>query len=113
MMYIDVRPLPEEGKYQLITSVIIEGIHIPELFKWDGASIPKVLWSVLISPFDPKVMAPSMVHDYLYGTPNVGYTRKECDEIFKKLLIANGLDEESAESLYTGCRMGGKSHWIE
>jgi hypothetical protein len=111
-MYIDVTPLPKSGKYRLNKAVIIDGVHIPPKFKWDGASIPRFLWRIIGSPFQPKLMVPSLVHDYLYGEGEAsGYTRKEADKLFKKLLMANGVDEERAESMYAGVRWGGGSHY--
>jgi hypothetical protein len=55
-------------------------------------------------------MAPSMIHDYLYGSPGE-LTRKECDLIFKKLLIHNKVSKSLTESVYAGVRLGGGSHF--
>jgi len=112
MMYINVTPLPKEGKYRLNQAVIIEGVHVPAGFKWDGASIPRFLWRVVDSPFQPDLMVPSLVHDYLYEQGDKsGFTREEADKLFHKLLIANGVDEDLAETMYSGVRVGGGSHY--
>jgi hypothetical protein len=112
-MRIHVIPIPESGTYMLAMSVYIEGIYIPSGFQWNGASIPKFLWPILGSPFAPEMMVASLVHDYLYSDePAVRHiSRKQADNIFRKLLIANGMDKETAETLYTGVRIGGKSHY--
>jgi hypothetical protein len=112
MMYINVTPLPDKGKYRLNTAVIIEGVHIPEGFEWDGASIPRFLWRIVSSPFQPDLMVPSLVHDYLYSQGDKsGYDREQADELFKKLLMANGVDDDLAETMYAGVRIGGGSHY--
>ena len=109
MFYIRVEPIPEKGVYRLIESVIIEGVHCPKGFEFDGASVPGFLWPIIGSPFDPRFMAPALVHDRLYSTGEI--SRKKADKIFKKLLLANGVPEETAESMYAGVRIGGGSHY--
>lgn len=110
MFLIDVTPIPEKDLYRLNKSVMVEGYLIPRGFEWDGASIPRFLWRVVASPFQPKLMAPSMVHDYLYTYPQ-GLKRKEVDKLFKKLLIHNGVSKSLADTIYSGVRWGGGSHF--
>ena len=111
-MYVEVEPVPEHNKYKLLKSVIVEGVKIPKDFEWDGASIPRIFWEEIGSPFSPKFMVPSLVHDYLYsvGTSS-GLNRRQADKLFKKLLLANGVDESLAETMYTGVRVGGGRHY--
>jgi hypothetical protein len=112
MMFINVTPLADRGKYRLNQAVIIEGIHIPAGVEWDGASIPRFLWRVVDSPFQPDLMVASLVHDYLYSQGDKsGYNREEADELFKKLLMANGVGEALAETMYAGVRFGGENHY--
>jgi hypothetical protein len=112
-MRIHVIPLPEKGTYMLGTSVVVEGIYIPSGFQWNGASIPKFLWPILGSPFAPEMMVASLVHDFLYSkeAASLGISRRDADKIFRKLLIANTVDDDTAEILYVGVRVGGKSHY--
>ena len=113
-MQIHVMPIPENGTYRLVQPVCIEGILIRYGFEWNGASIPKFLWPILGSPFAPEMMVASLVHDYLYSKESADLyvcSRLQADKIFRKLLIANGMDEETAETLYRGVRIGGKSHY--
>lgn len=59
------------------------------------------------------------IHDWLYSgygieraDGTVYYpTRKECDEILKRALIAEGVDKFRAEIFYLGVRLGGQSHY--
>ena len=111
-MFIDVTPMPGIGRYQLNKAVIIEGVKVPALFTWDGESVPGFLWPIIGSPFELRFMVPSMVHDYLYGMGDAsGFTRKQADRLFKKLLMANGVDEERADTMYSGVRVGGRGHY--
>jgi len=111
-MFIDVTPLPKEGKYRLNKGVVVDGVMVPVGFEWDGASIPRFLWRVVTSAFQPDIMVPSMVHAYLYslGTSS-GKTRKQADQLFRKLLRANGVDDDLVKTLYSGVRIGGGSHY--
>jgi len=116
MLLIQCTPVPHDNVYNLDTSIYIDGVKIPKGFRWDGASIPRFLWALIYSPFHPDVMAPSMVHDYLYRyhdgqDGNRVFTRKAADDLFEKLLIANGVATETVNTMYSGVRIGGKSSW--
>ena len=105
MIHIRVEPVGK-GYYELLESIIIEGIRIPSGFKWNGASIPRFFWRVVGTPFQPKYMAPSMVHDFLCGDEQ--YSRKEADKLFYKLLLVNGVNKILARTMYYGVRIGAR-----
>ena len=109
MFFIKCIPIPEENRYELAESVVVEGIKIPAGYRWNGASVPSFLWPIIGSPFEPRFMAPSLVHDYGYEFGIM--PREDLDKIFKKLLLHNGVDEDRAESMYVGVRIGGRSHY--
>ena len=111
MIHIRVEPLPNEGVYMLLESVIIEGLHIPKGFLSDGASIPSFLWPIIGSPFDPRFIGPAFYHDRGYFTGEL--PRDVLDKTFKKLLIGNGVPKETAETMYSGVDWFGKSHFNE
>ena len=108
-MDIIVETIASENQYKLWHSVIIEGIKIPSAYMWDGASIPRFLWRVVGSPFQPKFMAPSLLHDYRYEH-GIG-TRKAADNQFHKLLLINGVDKALAKTMYTGVRLFASNSW--
>ena len=101
--------IPGTGTYKLIESVIIEGIKIPADFCWNGASIPDVAQPLVGSPFDAELMAPSLVHDYCYSTGII--SRKKADELFRKLLIHNGVSKERAKLMFKAVRYFGFLHY--
>jgi len=110
--YIKATPIPETDEYELAESIIIEGVEILAGYRWNGASIPRILWPIIGSPFAPKFMGPSLGHDFLYEHgAKLGYTREQVDELFKKLLIANSVSDELADTIFLGVRAGGRSHW--
>jgi len=109
MFYITCQPIPERGVYRLVESVIIEGIRIDAPYDWNGASVPCFLWPIIGSPFDPRFMAPALIHDKVYETGEL--PRDEADLLFKKLLIHNGVDKELAETMHAGVQLFGGSHY--
>ena len=109
MFRIVCEPIPELGVYRLIQSVIIEGILIEAPYDWNGASIPIFLWPIIGSPFDPRFMAPTLVHDKTYETGEI--PKDESDKLFKKVLIHNGVDKDLAMTIYTGVQLFAGSHY--
>ena len=96
-----LKPRPEYGLYELTEDFK----HIPKGFLFDGASIPKIFWAKIFSPFDPKVIASALEHDNDYSTHH--RSRKHADKVFKKNLILNGVSKKKAQTMYLGVRVGG------
>jgi len=103
-LFIEAEPDPTSDLYILKESVIIEGIKINKGEKWNGASIPRILWPLIGSPFTPKLMVPSLVHDFMCKSKR-GRRDKKTHKLFKKLLIANGVKKSVANTLYIGVRL--------
>ncbi len=57
---------------------------IPAGFRWNGASVPWLLWW-WVSPWTRWVVLASCVHDWLYG--NKRLPRRDADRIFLQLLL--------------------------
>ena len=86
---------------------------------WDGQSVPRWLWPVAGSPFDPLSMPASLIHDELYrlgryfdesgtGQP---ISRLRADGIFYDLCIIYGVPIWAAYKKYLGLRVGGWVAW--
>ncbi len=84
---------------------------IPKHFDTDLASIPRIMW-IFISPNYSKVVAPAMLHDYLYQCPQA-YNRKMIDEIFYDGLVQGGVNKYTAFLMYLGVRMFGGPYFSE
>jgi hypothetical protein len=82
---------------------------IPEGFKTDLASVPRLLWP-LFSPVQYEIILPSTIHDFFYKN-NFGYTRKEIDSIFYWALIDNGISKFKAYVFFVGVRMFGWNYF--
>lgn len=74
-------------------------ITVPAGFEFDLSSVPRPLWW-LIAPFELSISAP-LLHDFLYratGSPPAGcidpvrtYTRREVDEMFRRIMVEEGV----------------------
>jgi len=78
-------------------------------FSTDGASIPRVMWSVISSPFYGPIIYGAIVHDGLYTAMKL--SRKESDELLKEMTLESGYSKVKAELVYNAVRAFGGSHW--
>ena len=110
-----VRPVPEKGLYELLEPLrylwnLDYSMEVPVGFEWNGASIPRAAWTALgITPFDPRVMRASCVHDWFYTLQNG--SRRAADELFRKMLIEDGISEPDSYVMYLAVRQFGTAYW--
>lgn len=88
---------------------------VPAGFRTDFASIPRDVWFEL-SPEDPVILYPSVVHDHLYsctGTLADGftYTREQADSVLREAMEACGATSVIREMVYIAVERFGASHW--
>ena len=100
-------------EYELLGDYKIEyqgaAIVVPRYFSYDGASIPSFGWQVIYTPFDPIVMLPALVHDWLYSNHQVD--RDRADKLFRKLLKDNGVPSPKVETMYRAVQFFGVAAW--
>lgn len=84
-----------------------KGIIVPAGFVCDGASIPRVFWSIVGGPFSADHMTAAVVHDYLYGAGLT--TRAEDDEVFLAIMRDHGAGLIKRRLMYHAVR--GFGHW--
>ena len=108
-----LKPVPRKELYLLLEDYFIisrqHEILVPALFRYDGASIPPFAWHATYTPFHPHVMAPALVHDWLYVNHQI--RREEADLVFMDLLVRNGVNEKMAWVMYQAVDFGGGEHW--
>jgi len=78
-------------------------------FVTNGASIPKIFWSILSSPFDGPIIYAACVHDGLYTKRTL--PRKECDKLLIEMARENGYSKIKSFLVYNAVRIFGGSHW--
>jgi hypothetical protein len=81
-------------------------IRVPEGYRFDGASVPRILWGV----FEPlgRHAKPACVHDWLYAG---GVSRWMADAIFREALSVVGEPFWKAWLAWLAVRLFGRSHY--
>jgi hypothetical protein len=75
----------------------------------DGASIPRVLWTLIGHPLEGLFLRPSIAHDDLYRSGAV--SRGKADAMFRRQLLSEGVEPWRAAAMYAGVRIGGWLAW--
>ena len=124
-------PVSESGKlYELQHDYevdLINYIHrdiqlvIPEGFRYDGASVPRPLWSISGLSRDGLHRAAALVHDFIYhykgdfvdesNQKDLTLTRKEADKVFRKMLKEVNIASHRCWLAYCGVRLFGGFWW--
>lgn len=91
-------------------------VYVPIGFVCDGQSYPRALR--FIDHPQGKGLRAAVIHDYLYWLnghlcpyTNRKYSRKTSDTIFKKALLASGINPLSSEIRYRMVRLFGRIFW--
>jgi len=108
--------LADKGEIMLLKDVRInlpgKGLlRIKSGFRFDGASIPRLLWSTTYHPFHHRVIVAALVHDALYASEM--WERAEADNIFLLLLQKWGVPYYDRYKMYWAVRAFGGSVWKE
>ena len=74
----------------------------------DGASIPRIFWSIIGNPYEPDYSAAAFVHDCLYCSQLL--RRRQADKVFYKILLST-TEKYKAKILYLAVRCFGWIAW--
>lgn len=124
----DVRPIKESGDFYTLFSKYSfsfehnEQKYSPEIkagFNYDGASVPRVVWTLVGFLPDGVHRPAALVHDWLYthrGTVLINgvpfkYDRKFADRLFLHCLEYVGVKSWHARLAYLAVRGFGKFYW--
>ncbi len=101
---------PYKNGYRVDKSILFEnGCYVPKGFIFDGASIPRLAWSVLgVTPFDPRIIEQACWHDWIYYTHE--FSRLTIDNLFRKE-TEKKIGKFTAFIMYHAIRKFGGSHW--
>lgn len=102
------------GKFRDLNTMVVASPG----FVWDGASIPRFGWTFVGSPFTGKYQHGALVHDILYqrhiatrSGKEVDISRKFADDLFKHIMLADGVHPNTARQLWSAVRIGGGRAW--
>lgn len=90
--------------YQTALGLVV----VPENFRSDGASMPRLFWRLIGHPFQMQYLREAILHDWLYRTQPC--SRALADRIFYELL-AGKVKPWRRRLIYLGLRLGGWIAW--
>ena len=82
---------------------------VPVDFVTDGASIPRIFWSFIGSPFTGFYRRPSLIHDELYATQK--FKRIYADRVFLEGMEDEGVSFWKRRLIYLAVRLRGWVPW--
>jgi hypothetical protein len=92
-------------------------------FTWDGATIPRPLWSIIGYYPTGIMLAASLWHDLIYIQKGNIYnmhtneykfiSRKHCDQLFYAHMLQSGVKEKAARTMYQTIRLFGRFYWSD
>jgi hypothetical protein len=92
-------------------------------FEWDGATIPRSLWSIIGYYPTGIMLAASLWHDLIYVKKGLIYnlyeekeefiSRKHCDQLFYAHMLKSGVDKKAAKTMYQTIRVFGRFFWSD
>ena len=85
-------------------------VRVKPGFRTDGASIPRWLWRVFGSPYDPDIFPAAIAHDALYRGEIV--ERKDADAAFLRMMEESGVAEKKRRLVWRGVRWFGWITWL-
>ena len=86
-------------------------ITVKKGFDFDGASIPKWLWSIYGSPLNGNYVVASLIHDGLYASQLV--SKSLSDKIFLDVMKQSNVGYIKRTSMYLAVKMFGGKDWKE
>ncbi len=86
-------------------------LEVPDGFKTDLASIPKIIWSICPPQGTPRnpVGRAAVGHDYLFATQTCSFA--EANLKFKEMMIADRVTDY--EEIYLAVKFGAHAAWNE
>ena len=110
---IDVRWLSDGRRMMTLTPLSYsQGDYhttIPARTIFDGASIPRIFWRLIGSPFTGRYRGPALPHDFFYETGSV--SRKEADRMFLADMKDSGVSLWKRQTIYWVVRVVGWVPW--
>ena len=105
----------DDNVFILFEDVAVESlgysITVKKGFDFDGASIPKWLWSIYGSPLNGNYVVASLIHDGLYASQKV--SKRISDKIFLDVMKQSNVGYIKRTSMYLAVAMFGGKDWKE
>lgn len=92
---------------------VVLTVDVPKGFVCDGASIPKVLWSIVGSPMDGGPLRAAITHDWLCCQARTKSERRFADCCFDWVMEQSGVPKWRRMAMYLAVRAYGAFVWKE
>lgn len=79
--------------------------------EWDGATIPRLFWSIVGHPLDPRLSLPSFIHDRKCSVASEPEHRFFADAEFLFTLSYRGIPKWRRDLLWAGVRIYARTVW--
>ena len=86
-------------------------ISLPEGYSWDGATIPRVWWSIMGHPLKQEFRLASLIHDWRCEHAKTGAERMVGDALFLELLEQAGLPRWRRIGMWVAVRVWSLFFW--
>lgn len=93
----------------LLEDYLYKDVLIPAGYWWNGANVPVGFWQLIYPASDQRLVAPSLVHDWLYSTHKK--TRADSDAMLVSALTDVGVPEYKRVLVEKAVRTFGASAW--
>ena len=105
----------DDNVFILFEDVAVESlgysVTVKKGFDFDGASIPKWLWSIYGSPLNGNYVVASLIHDGLYASQKV--SKEIADKIFLDIMKQSKVGYMKRTSMYLAVKLFGGKDWKE
>jgi hypothetical protein len=101
--------------YTLMEEVVVvwrdKVLCLPKGTQSDGASIPIGMQWLVFPRSHPKALRAAFAHDMLYAEQPEGWSKADCDAMFRDILIEDGIRRTRAWTAWAGLKVGGWVVW--
>ena len=103
----------DSNSWELIAPLIYENekfkVTLLPGLKTDGASIPKVMWTLIGSPMMGRYVGPALIHDGLYASKLI--TRREADDLFMDMMVESKVGWLKRHLIHKAVKWFGGAAW--
>ena len=109
-----------DGRVRLLEDVTFEiqdlcgvrvEIDVPKGFESDGASIPRMFWSIVGHPMSGGPLRAALIHDHLCNEARTPRARRFADTIFVWVLEESGVPQWRRLAMFWAVRLYGVCVW--
>jgi hypothetical protein len=84
-------------------------IKVPAGFQTDGASIPRIFWSIVGHPLNGKHARAAVIHDFMYEAGI--YSKENADNTFLEAMKADGVSKIRRTIIYYAVKLFGDGNF--